>query len=201
MLLLRNERAAFKWDPLISLMAHIVEKVRYITLISSTRRLNFQHVVQKIKHNLIRKAQLKKELARARIQEGASGAIPLQSSEPQIEPASIEPHPDRQALMDAPADTIDEPDKSIKPMRRERRPRVNPFNRETTQAQKRKEEADERRQIREQADAERKKKLEDRERMRKAVAKARKPGSDGRRRLGRESIVLLERVKKLMGHD
>jgi hypothetical protein len=182
-------------------MAHIVEKVRYITLISSTRRLNFQHVVQKIKHNLIRKAQLKKELARARIQEGASGAIPLQSSEPQIEPASIEPHPDRQALMDAPADTIDEPDKSIKPMRRERRPRVNPFNRETTQAQKRKEEADERRQIREQADAERKKKLEDRERMRKAVAKARKPGSDGRRRLGRESIVLLERVKKLMGHD
>ena len=186
-------------------MAHIVGKVRHISLFSSPRRLNFQYVVQKIKHNLIRKAQLKKELARARILEGASGVIPVQSgepqSEPQIEPASIEPHPDRQALMDTPADTIDEPDKSIKPMRRERRPRVNPFNRETTQAQKRKEEANERRQIREQADAERKKKLEDRERMRKAVAKARKPGSDGRRRLGRESIVLLERVKKLMGHE
>jgi len=89
--------------------------------------------------------------------------------------------------------------RSFKPRQQKRRSKTNPFNRETREAQKRREETEKRAQAREQSEAQRKKKLEDRERMRKAVAKARKPGKDGKRRLGRESHVLLEKVKKLVG--
>jgi hypothetical protein len=179
-------------------MEPIVEKVQFITFYSPLGETDFLGAVQKIKQNLVHKAQLKKELARARIQESASHTVSTQPIESQNESGPIEPHPDRQALMDAPADTTYEMDEAVQNLRRKKRPKVNPFNKETFEAQKRKEEADERHRTREQADAERKKKLQDRDRMRKAVAKARKPGINGQRRLGRESFVLLERVKKLM---
>jgi hypothetical protein len=35
--------------------------------------------------------------------------------------------------------------------------------------------------------------------MNRAVANARKPGKDGKRRLGREGAVLLEKIKKMVG--
>ncbi|KAI1148560.1 hypothetical protein F4825DRAFT_92674 [Nemania diffusa] len=51
----------------------------------------------------------------------------------------------------------------------------------------------------ERKEAERQHKTEERERFRRAMAKARKPGRDGQRRLGRESGLLLEKVKRMVG--
>ena len=48
-------------------------------------------------------------------------------------------------------------------------------------------------------DKERKQRIAERERFRKAMAKAKSGGLNGQRKLGRESKVLLEKVKKLVG--
>jgi hypothetical protein len=139
---------------------------------------------QKIKQDLIRKAQLNKELSRAR----AAVETAPQHTEVQ-EPTFIEPHPDRQALMDA-----EEPAQQPEPRERhrERRPKSQTFAKEAYDAERR-------RKDREVAESTHKQKILDRQRFRKAVAKARKPGKDGKRKLGRESLVLLEKVKKLVG--
>ncbi|EJT77860.1 hypothetical protein GGTG_02963 [Gaeumannomyces tritici R3-111a-1] len=46
---------------------------------------------------------------------------------------------------------------------------------------------------------ERARKTADRDRLRRAVAKAKRPGRNGKAKLGRESNVLLEKVKRMMG--
>lgn len=81
---------------------------------------------------------------------------------------------------------------------RQRRHAV-PFQKEIEKAQQRRELAEIRRKEVEQSQQQRQQKLEERERFRKAMAKARVGGRNGQRKLGRESKVLLEKVKKIMG--
>ena len=50
----------------------------------------------------------------------------------------------------------------------------------------------------ERRDRERERKTEERERFRKAMAKARSGGRYGQRKLGKESQVLLERVRRMV---
>ena len=92
--------------------------------------------------------------------------------------------------------------KQRKPRDREqRKPRPAkpvPFAKEHEQAQQRKREAEERRAAREEAARERERKLLERERFRRAMAKARQGGRNGQRKLGRESGVLLERVRRMV---
>jgi len=54
---------------------------------------------------------------------------------------------------------------------------------------------------RERREKERNERTEERERFRRAMAKARTEGRNGQRKLGRESMVLLGRVKKLVGGE
>lgn len=177
--------------------------------------------VKKIKESLIERALIQKEYARLKRQgklpEIQDESIPTPASahldqdqdqnnssdEPaapaQAEPPSA-PHPDRQAQMNAPSPS---PEPVEKPTPRERQPRQRkpkhqPFAKEHAQAQARKEEAERRRQVREQAERERAMKREERERFRKAMAKARTTGPNGQRKLGRESNVLLDKVKRMV---
>jgi hypothetical protein len=148
-------------------------------------------LVQKIKHKLVRKAELHKELTRARKQETIT------------EPASLDLHPDRQALIDA---AEDEPQKPTATRVAPRPPRQqhfkpNPYAQESQEAQRRREEAEAKEQAFQKSYLERKKKMQSRERMNRAVANARKPGKDGKRRLGREGAVLLEKIKKMVGES
>ncbi|KAI1359456.1 hypothetical protein F5Y08DRAFT_319642 [Xylaria arbuscula] len=136
-----------------------------------------------------------------------------QSPEPQI-------HPQRQAMLDDDEDdnkknesrrrnTNDDDDQASrdeKPPRhqpRERRERQKRkpgyFDKALTVADRKKAEAAEQAAEKARRDAERQHKTEERERFRRAMAKARKPGRDGQRRLGRESGLLLEKVKKMVG--
>jgi len=80
-----------------------------------------------------------------------------------------------------------------------KKPKPIPFEKEAREAQRKKEEAEKRREEVEAARKEREKKLEERERFRKAMAKARTGGKNGQRKLGRESQVLLERVRRVVG--
>jgi hypothetical protein len=167
-------------------------------------------IVQKIKKDLIHKAKVKKEYAKVKDRE-ESGAqksvyerehennpnlVPAEPMEP-IPAATQELHPDRMKM-------LDEPEPAPRPayVQRERmpkRPRPQPFKIETELARKKQEEAEARQKAREEAAAQRESKLAERERFRKMMAKARSGGPNGERKLGRESTVLLEKVKRMVG--
>ena len=109
-------------------------------------------------------------------------------------------HPERQAMLKEP-EALTQQDLTmttkIGPSRKRRH--AVPFQKETEKAQQRRQLAEMRRKEIEQSQQQRQQKLEERERFRKAMAKARVGGRNGQRKLGRESKVLLEKVKKIMG--
>jgi hypothetical protein len=72
------------------------------------------------------------------------------------------------------------------------------FEKEQAFAAQQKAEAEAKRIERERRDKERSQKIEERERFRKAMAKARTGGRNGQRKLGRESKVLLEKVRRVV---
>ena len=85
--------------------------------------------------------------------------------------------------------------------RAERKPRAKKpgyFEKEQAIADAKKKEQEERRAEFDRRDKEKKAKLEERERFRRAMAKARTGGRNGQRKLGKESNVLLEKVKRMV---
>lgn len=85
--------------------------------------------------------------------------------------------------------------------RRGRGNRPGYYDKQLAQATKRKAEADERQREFQRRKEERERKVKERERFRRAVGKARKEGKDGKRKLGRESALMLEKAKRLMGQQ
>ncbi|SMQ54733.1 unnamed protein product [Zymoseptoria tritici ST99CH_1A5] len=170
---------------------------------------------QAIKQALIDRAKIKKDYAKLRkhanvsdeketIPQPASMALDVKEDDEaeQEEEPTVAPHPDRQNLMDKEAEEPEvEQQKTFREprQRRERKPKPMPFRKEHDQAQQRKAQMEEWRIAREAAEKERQAKIEERERFRKAMAKARTGGPNGQRKLGRESNVLLEKVKRMVG--
>lgn len=120
---------------------------------------------------------------------------------PQLDgPASTELHPERQAMLDEPETVLAEQRSVMSQLRQRRppRPKPTPFQKEAQLAQQRKEERERRQKEIEEANRQRQTKIEERERFRKVIAKARSGGKDGKRKLGLESKVLLEKVQRMM---
>ncbi|KAI9846575.1 MAG: hypothetical protein M1837_003816 [Sclerophora amabilis] len=165
------------------------------------RRKDLTGTAQKIKKDLIHKAKVKK--AYAKVKEREVPALQNDASSapaPTAEAANLERHPERQAMLD---DAPDQPEQTLQEdsarRPRPRRPKVTPFSKEVRQGQERRAEAERHQQEREDAQRQRQHSLEERERFRRAMAKARSGGKNGQRKLGRESGVLLERVKRAVG--
>lgn len=128
------------------------------------------------------------------------------------EPTTTEPaappalHPDRQTMLDRAQDpnaAYDDEGEDVNGFRQVQRQREqakqerrearrcgkpSPFAKETKFAEKKRLEAEARQKQR-----------EFRQKDREAMARARRPDQNGKRRLGRESTVLLERVKRMVG--
>lgn len=85
----------------------------------------------------------------------------------------------------------------LKKVPRHRRPGY--FDKELAQAEKKKAEAEARAAEFARREEEKKRRIAERERFRKAMAKAKAPGRDGKRKIGREGVILLDKVKKLVG--
>jgi len=158
--------------------------------------VNWQVIVVKIKKDIIQKAKIKKSYAKLKAREPvAPSSFPVEAEEEpagiEAEPATQELHPDRQKMLDNP-----EEESAHALPRRSRKPGY--FDKETAIAETRKAEAEARRKEFEQRQDDKKRKTEERERFRKAMAKARTGGKNGQRKLGRESNVLLEKVKRMM---
>ncbi len=162
--------------------------------------------VQKIKHDLIRKARVKKAYSKLKEREAVDVPKPVYNpldvaGVAEEEPATLELHPDRQAMIDepevaAPSQIISE---RTPRQRRTARPKSVPFKKEAQLAQQRREERERQQKEYEESNRQRQAKIEERGRFRKAMAKARLGGKDGQRKLGRESKVLLEKVQRIMG--
>ncbi|KAH4171214.1 hypothetical protein HBI38_131810 [Parastagonospora nodorum] len=176
-----------------------------------SHELNFpssSEVLKKIKEKLIHKAKLKQQYAKLKarqedeprksVYDRAAEASDAADDDDDDEPAepvpvpSLEPHPDRLKMLE---ENSPEPTPAE---RRQRRPQAQPFRKEEEVAKKKREEAEARQRAREQAEKERASKLAERERFRKTMAKAR-GGPNGKRKLGRESTVLLAKAQRIMG--
>ncbi|KAA6408518.1 MAG: hypothetical protein FRX48_07600 [Lasallia pustulata] len=163
----------------------------------------YRRKVKKIKQDLIHKAKVKKSYVKIKqreLQDSRQTRSSGLSGVADTEPAGLELHPARQAMLGQPEKTQEEPAKpEDRPReRRPKRPKPVPFSKEARQGQERKEEAERRRKAIEEADMQRQGKVEERERFRRAMAKARTGGRNGQRKLGRESKVLLEKVKRVV---
>ncbi|KAF2713139.1 hypothetical protein K504DRAFT_461720 [Pleomassaria siparia CBS 279.74] len=167
----------------------------------------YKRKVQKIKKDLIHKAKVKKQYAKIKGKEEATAHKSVYDREHEANPdvtppepilaATQELHPDRLKMLDEPEPV--RPAFTSSTERRQKRARPQPFQQETALARKKKEEAEARQKAREESSHQRDTKLAERERFRKMMAKARSGGPNGERKLGRESVVLLEKVKRMVG--
>ncbi|KAG9602011.1 hypothetical protein KCU77_g2577, partial [Aureobasidium melanogenum] len=174
-----------------------------------------------IKRNLIEKAKLKKEYAKQKAQTG-DDARPRRPStyattedDEQDSPeenaneeddvdeqvkAPRQAEPKHKSASPAPVQEspADHTPSNLSGIHHSRRQKIIPFAKEHRAAQRQKREAEERRAAYEKSQKERAEKMEERERFRKAMAKARSGGKNGQRKLGRESTVLLDRIKRMV---
>ncbi|KAI5284992.1 hypothetical protein KEM54_000907 [Ascosphaera aggregata] len=168
----------------------------------------YRRKVKKIKTDLIHKAKVRK--AYAKIKERDLPAIlekshysattdggeenisdtsrPASSSKgPELHPERVqmleEAEKRRQNIKEAAANQLAGPRG-----RRKRRPKPSSFEKELAVAKKREEEAERRKKLREES-------LQ----IRKAMIKAKRPDQFGKPRLGRQSSVLLQKVKRMVG--
>ncbi|KAK4456511.1 hypothetical protein QBC42DRAFT_238365 [Cladorrhinum samala] len=180
--------------------------------------------VTKIKKNLITKAKVKKQYAKVKAQVQAElekrpvqqyGDSPATSdpSQPQKPAASPTIHPSRLNNLGprSPSGPADGPNPNLldptHPDLQPRQPRHNSnrkhrpdyYSKELSAAQKAREAAEKRAAEIARREAEKQARIADRERFRKQMAKAKAPGKDGKRKVGREGKLLLERVQRLVG--
>lgn len=160
-----------------------------------------QNLAQKIKSDLIQKAKVKKAYSKIKAQELASGKHKSvydtyreedgSRKEDADEEPSTELHPARVAMLNEPS-----PEPAPRPKRgqdndkrkRERKPRPSAFSKEIEIAEQRKQAAEARRKA-----------IEAKQKDREDMMRAKRPDQFGKRRLGRESKVLLSRVQRMVG--
>ncbi|KAI1651439.1 uncharacterized protein F4817DRAFT_311697 [Daldinia loculata] len=176
--------------------------------------------VDKIKRDLIHKAKVKKAYKKIKAAEQASSksnTTPATEdanananadvdveAEAEADPPSPQLHPERQAMLDVDEEQAEpsSPPPSGDRHPRQRKQKVRKpgyFDKAVADGDRKKAEAEARAQEIARRNAERESKIAEREKFRKAMAKARTPGRDGQRKLGRESGLLLEKVKKIVG--
>ncbi|KAH6895810.1 hypothetical protein B0T10DRAFT_226488 [Thelonectria olida] len=167
--------------------------------------------VTKIKKELIHKAKVKKAYSKLKVREQEAALSKPQlaavdndahdEAQEEDKEAEEQLHPTRK-LMIADEDKAQENveadaesnHKGDGQRRRTRRPGY--YDKQLKKADERKKEAEERQQEFQRRREERERKLADRERFKKAMAKTR--DRDGNKKLGRESTLLLDKVKRMM---
>ncbi|POS86968.1 hypothetical protein EPUL_001118 [Erysiphe pulchra] len=156
----------------------------------------YRRKVVKIKKELIQKAKIKKSYAKLKAREATSTTPLFTSASQDNSAASQELHPDRQAMLNAPEaqESLYKEEQFSHKRHRSKKPSY--FEKEQAFAEEKKKEKEAQKLQFEKQAKERARKLEERERFRKAMAKARTCGPNGQRKLGRESVVLLEKIKR-----
>jgi hypothetical protein len=177
----------------------------------------YKRKTDKIKNDLIQKAKVKKAYAKVKAEEqrkeeeaAANPDVPMLPMDESVHDtaATMDLHPDRQAMLDKPdtaqsntpqhnarrrdrgsVHTNDHEDvNGFRNRRRERKPKTSRYEQDIKLAEEKRAQSAARNNAREA-----------RQKERKAMAKAKRPGRDGKQKLGRQGNVLLSRVQRLMG--
>ncbi|KAF2456149.1 hypothetical protein BDY21DRAFT_372766 [Lineolata rhizophorae] len=158
----------------------------------------YRRKARKIKRGLVEKARAKRDYAKLKRRErdGRDGRRDQPAADADADAASAPPvHPSRRALL-SPA-SRSSPAQGPRRGRAAPRRTADPFAAERARGAARRDEAEERRREREGAARERERRREERARARRAMAGARREGA----KLGRESGVLLERVRRMVAEE
>ncbi|CAM1511597.1 Fc.00g091100.m01.CDS01 [Cosmosporella sp. VM-42] len=165
--------------------------------------------VTKIKHDLIHKAKVKKEYAKikAREQQAAKDVNePAEESpvgEKDAEEETVKIHPTRQLMLadedkaQANAVALESEHNRDGERRRTRRPGY--YDKQLTKAEQKRAEIEEKQKEFQRRREEREQKLAQRDRFKRAMAKTR--DRDGKKKLGRESSLLLDKVKRMVAEN
>ena len=224
--LLRKPKAALVLDLQTFQMAATSEKVCSNNSESVLRSVN-SHIAEKIKKGLIEKAKIKAAYSKLKAREQRSQQFSNTStrykeqeggldhneasyeSNPN-EPASLEPHPSRQALINSSggnrhsvgstyAQDSGEIERGLEPMQLGRKPpKSAPFSREAKEAELAREEAMKKREAAAAAKVERIQKIAEREEWRRAMEQSRRTGVNGQIKLGRQSKPLLGKIRRMI---
>lgn len=153
---------------------------------------------------MIYKTKLKKSYAKLKAREIVPSTTNATSTPPQVrtmEPTVEKNHHDQQAISnfkEEDSSSLNQKNQLILNHAQRRAKKPGYFEREVAIAEKNKALFEAKRLESERRAAERERRLKDRERFQRAMAKVRSGGKNGQRRLGRESVLLLEKVKKLV---
>ncbi|EPQ65484.1 Bgt-3313 [Blumeria graminis f. sp. tritici] len=160
----------------------------------------YRRKVIKIKKDLIQKAKVKKSYAKLKAREPVD-TIPIKNptSETLSADVPLQLHPDRQSMLKAPIEKATPPPNRASDTARHRAKKPGYFEKEQAIAEQKKAELKAKQIEYERRSNEKSQKMKERERIRRKMAQARTGGKNGQRKLGRESVVLLEKVKKLVG--
>ncbi|KAJ6180897.1 hypothetical protein N7519_011358 [Penicillium mononematosum] len=164
----------------------------------------YRRKTQKIKNDLIHKAKVKKAYAKIKAEElakapkksvydtaeGEEIETGKNKEEAGEETPTLELHPDRIAMPSRHLHLRPERRPRGDGKQRERRPKPSAFTKEMEIAEKRR-----------KAEEARRKDREAKQNEREALLRAKRPDQFGKRRLGRESNVLLSRVQRMVGQN
>ncbi|ETI27781.1 hypothetical protein G647_00230 [Cladophialophora carrionii CBS 160.54] len=160
----------------------------------------YRRKTQKIKKDLIQKAKVKKAYAKVKAQEELATTHTFASGQPANHrpdpaPSSLELHPDRQAMLENdhtrgrrtfPQEDESKLHRNVDGRPGQHRSKQSRYKKELEAATQRKAEIEAKRKA-----------MEAREKDRKAMSKAKRPGVDGKAKLGRQGTVLLDRIRRL----
>lgn len=161
-------------------------------------------LVTKIKHELIHKAKVKKayKKIKAREQEAAGENAP-EAQDEEEEAAAEKMHPTRQLMLadedKAQVNAVPEEGEHNTDGQRRRTRRPGYYDKQLQKAEQQKTEAEEREQEYQRRREERERRMAERDRYKRAMAKTR--GRDGKKKLGRESSLLLDKVKRMVAES
>lgn len=153
----------------------------------------YRRKATKIKHDLIQKAKVKKAYAKVKAEEEAKRDNEETTTRTMGEEqsASMDIHPDRQTMLNAPEPPShlgnNDDVNGFRSRENNRRPKQSRYRKELQLAEERKIQLEAKQKAREA-----------REKERKAMSKAKRPGRDGRIKLGRQGNVLLSRIKRMV---
>lgn len=163
-------------------------------------------IVTKIKNDLIHKAKVKKAYAKIKDREQKENGSPeaaaaqADGDDDAAAAAAEKMHPTRELMIKdeevAQNSAKGEPDNSDGHRRRTRRPGY--YDKQLAKADERRALADQKTAEREARMAERNARIAEREKFKRAMAKT--VGRDGKKKLGRESGILLDKVKKMVAN-
>ncbi|EAQ88001.1 hypothetical protein CHGG_04620 [Chaetomium globosum CBS 148.51] len=123
---------------------------------------------------------------------------PAQRQQRQRQQQQHQPTDETEADPAQPHSQTDQPD-NPRQKRKHRHHKPDYYTKELATAERAKQAAAERAAEAARREQERQRRVADRERYRRAMAKAKTPGRDGRVKIGRESRLLLERVQRVVG--